>query len=78
VTGWLLTLPAAGLTAAVVFWITDLLGGGAVGPIVVTVVLAIACFALWRANQASKVDPDDIIQTPTAFTPARDLEPVGA
>jgi PiT family inorganic phosphate transporter len=78
VLGWLLTLPAAGLTAAVVYWITDLLGNGAVGPIAVTVILAIACFALWRANLASKVDPDDIIQTPTSTTPARELEPVGA
>jgi PiT family inorganic phosphate transporter len=77
VMGWLLTLPAAGLTAAVVFWITDLLGDGAVGPIAVTVILAIACFALWRANMASKVDPDDIIQKPTT-TPTRELEPVGA
>src|SRR3954447_4163079 len=79
VTGWLLTLPAAGLTAAVAFWITDIFGdNSAVGPIAVTIVLAIACFALWRANKASKVDPDDIIQTPTTPTPARDLEPVGA
>jgi inorganic phosphate transporter, PiT family len=81
VTGWLLTLPAAGLTAAVAFWVTDLFGDdSAVGPIAVTVVLAIACFALWRANNASKVTPDDIIQTPTTPTtpPARDLEPVGA
>jgi PiT family inorganic phosphate transporter len=80
VTGWLLTLPAAGLTAAVAFWITDIFGdNSAVGPIAVTVILAIACFALWRANNASKVNPDDIIQTPTSTTtPARDLEPVGA
>src|SRR4051794_20396725 len=46
VTGWVLTLPAAGLTAAVVYWITDLFGNGAVGPIAVTVILAIACFFL--------------------------------
>ena len=26
--GWVLTLPAAGVTAAVVYWITDLFGGG--------------------------------------------------
>ncbi len=54
VTGWLLTLPAAGLTAAVVFWITDLLGDGAVGPIAVTAILAVGCFFLWRANKASQ------------------------
>src|SRR4051812_22083892 len=59
VTGWVLTLPAAGLTAAVAFWVTDLFGeDSAVGPIAVTVTLAIACFFLWRANKASRVDPD--------------------
>jgi PiT family inorganic phosphate transporter len=80
VTGWLLTLPAAGLTAAVAFWITDIFGDdSAVGPIAVTVILAIACFWLWRMNNASKVSPDDIIQKPTTTTtPSRDLEPVGA
>jgi PiT family inorganic phosphate transporter len=80
VTGWLLTLPAAGLTAAVAFWITDIFGkNSAVGPIAVTIILAIACFWLWRMNNASKVSPDDVIQTPTtSATPARDLEPVGA
>ncbi len=58
--GWLLTLPAAGATAAIVYAITDLLGGGANGPIAVSIILAIACFALWRANRASGVDPDDV------------------
>ena len=75
VTGWLLTLPAAGLTAAVVFWITDLLGGGAVGPIAVTVILAIACFALWRANKASQVDPDDRSHRAGPPEPSRDSDP---
>ncbi len=34
---------AAGLTAAIVFEVTDVLGGGAVGPIAVTIILGIAC-----------------------------------
>jgi inorganic phosphate transporter, PiT family len=79
VTGWLLTLPAAGLTAAVAFWVTDLFGeGSAIGPIAVTIALAIACFFLWRANNASKVEPDDVIQQPRFEQPAPELEPVGA
>jgi PiT family inorganic phosphate transporter len=61
VTGWVLTLPAAGLTAAVAFWVTDIFGDdSAVGPIAVTIALAIACFYLWRANKASKIDPDSV------------------
>jgi PiT family inorganic phosphate transporter len=81
VTGWLLTLPAAGVTAAVAFWITDVFGhDSAVGPIAVTVALAIACFALWRANKASQVKPDDVITRPgdTTPVPAREMEVVGA
>jgi PiT family inorganic phosphate transporter len=61
VTGWVFTLPAAGVTAAVVYWITDLLGGGAIGPIAVTVILAVGCFFLWRANKASQVEPDEVV-----------------
>jgi inorganic phosphate transporter, PiT family len=61
VTGWVFTLPAAGVTAAVVYWITDLLGGGAIGPLAVTVILAVACFFLWRANKASQVEPDEVV-----------------
>ena len=79
VTGWVLTLPAAGITAAVAFWVTDIFGeDSAIGPIVVTIALAIACFYLWRANNASKVQPDDIVQAPRFEHPAQELEPVGA
>jgi inorganic phosphate transporter, PiT family len=67
VAGWLLTLPAAGATAAVVFGITKLLGGGAVGPVAVSVILVIACFYLWKKNNESKVLPDEFITPmPTA------------
>jgi inorganic phosphate transporter, PiT family len=74
VTGWVLTLPAAGLTAAAVFEITDIFGtDSAVGPAAVTLILAIACFFLWRANKASQVEPDDVVVS----EPAPALEPVG-
>jgi inorganic phosphate transporter, PiT family len=66
VTGWLLTLPAAGATAAAVYAITHGLGSGAVGPIAVTLVLAIACYFLWRANKASQVVPDEAVLVPQA------------
>src|SRR4051794_33450009 len=74
VTGWVFTLPAAGVTAAVVYWITDLLGGGAIGPLAVTVILAVGCFFLWRANRASQVEPDDVIIQPDTPLPAREME----
>jgi PiT family inorganic phosphate transporter len=77
VTGWVLTLPSAGLTAAIVFEITDLFGtDSAVGPAAVTLVLAIACFFLWRANLAAKVEPEEVVAAPE--TPAPALEAVGA
>jgi PiT family inorganic phosphate transporter len=74
VTGWVLTVPSAGLTAAIVFEITDIFGtDSAVGPAAVTLILAIACFFLWRANNASKVKPDEVVVEP----PAQPLEAVG-
>ena len=76
VTGWVLTLPSAGLTAAIVFEITDLFGtDSAVGPATVTVILAIVCFFLWRANKLSQVVPEEVVAPVEQPVPA--LEPVG-
>jgi PiT family inorganic phosphate transporter len=74
VTGWVLTLPAAGLTAAIVFEITHVLGDGWVGPAAVTIILAIGCLFLWRANKASLVEPEEVV----AVEPAPVLEAAGA
>src|SRR3954452_3912169 len=71
---WALTLPAAGLTAAAAYGVTRIFGKGAVGPLTVTVILAIACLFLWRANRASKVLPDEIVTPTPGFEP----EPVHA
>jgi inorganic phosphate transporter, PiT family len=65
-TGWLLTLPAAAATAAAVYAITLGLGGDAVGPIAVTLILAICCYMLWRANKASQVVPEEVAVLPQA------------
>jgi PiT family inorganic phosphate transporter len=74
VTGWVLTVPSAGLTAAIVFEITDIFGtDSAIGPAAVTLILAIVCFFLWRANNASKVKPDEVVVEPAA----QPLEAVG-
>jgi PiT family inorganic phosphate transporter len=69
VAGWLLTLPAAAATSALVFAIIELLGGGAFGAIVACVILAIGCFLLWQANRRSPSDPADAISENPVFGP---------
>src|SRR4051812_6246292 len=69
VAGWVLTLPAAGVTAAVAYGVTRIFGHGAVGPITVTVILAISCFFLWRANKASRVEPEETVAPQSVFEP---------
>ena len=69
VAGWLLTLPAAAATSAVVFAIIELLGGGAFGAIVAMVLLAIGCFFLWLANKRSPSDPNEAISDTPVFGP---------
>jgi PiT family inorganic phosphate transporter len=72
VTGWVLTLPAAALTAAIVYGVTDLLGNGAVGPIAMTAILGIVCYFLWRANRAAPVAPEEVvISAPGTIEPVR-------
>jgi len=67
VTGWVLTIPAAGVTAAAAYGVTRVFGDGAVGPICVFIILAISCFFLWRANKASHVLPDEIVTKDNPF-----------
>jgi PiT family inorganic phosphate transporter len=69
VAGWLLTLPAAAATSALVFAIIELLGGGAFGAIVACVILAIGCFLLWQANRRQPSDPEDSISEDAVFGP---------
>jgi PiT family inorganic phosphate transporter len=69
VAGWLLTLPAAAATSALVFAIIELLGGGAFGAIVAVILLAIGCFFLWRANRRNPLDPEDTISENPVFGP---------
>jgi inorganic phosphate transporter, PiT family len=76
VAGWLLTLPAAAATSALVFAIIELLGGGAFGAIVAMVLLAIGCFFLWLANKRSPSDPNETISENPVFGP--DSERAGA
>jgi PiT family inorganic phosphate transporter len=72
--GWLLTLPAAAAVGAVMFEVIDLLGGGVVGVAAVAAIAVIAAFALWRANKAAAVQPDETISENPTFGPRAQLE----
>ncbi|MDO8189275.1 anion permease [Conexibacter sp. JD483] len=69
VAGWLLTLPAAAATAALAYAIIDLFGDGAVGPIVVAIILAIGCGFLFVANRRNAIHPHETISERPAFGP---------
>jgi PiT family inorganic phosphate transporter len=67
--GWLLTLPSAALVGGVVFEVIDILGGGVLGVITVSIIAVIGAFALWRANRAKSVEPEETVSENPAFGP---------
>src|SRR4051794_34138002 len=70
VTGWVLTLPSAALTAAAAYGVIAIFGvDDAIGPVAVTIILAISCFFLWRANKAASIDPLDSVGEHNVFEP---------
>jgi inorganic phosphate transporter, PiT family len=69
VIGWLLTLPAAAAVAALVYGIIGVLGGGEAGVIVVSVAAVLGAAALWRANRAKPVAPEETVPEQPAFGP---------
>jgi PiT family inorganic phosphate transporter len=74
VIGWLLTLPAAAAVAALVYGVIDVLGGGEAGVIVVAVAAVVAAAALWRANRAKPVEPEETVSEHATFrAPAPEL-----
>ena len=61
--GWGLTLPAAAAAGGAAEGMVELFGTeNATGALIVAALGAVACFALWRANQKSKVDPDSVVE----------------
>ncbi len=56
VIAWMLTLPAAGLVGAVVWWLTDGIGTGVVGPLLITVLSlgALAMLGAMRRQQLAE------------------------
>jgi len=57
VVAWLLTLPAAAAIGALAYGVTDLFGGGALGPVVVTLIslAAVAAIFVRRTQQGTPV-----------------------
>jgi PiT family inorganic phosphate transporter len=57
VVAWVLTLPAAGAIGALVYGVTRLFGGGAVGPLLITIVCAGATAAFFFTRQRRLTAP---------------------
>ncbi|GIE87689.1 inorganic phosphate transporter [Actinoplanes regularis] len=75
VAAWLITLPAAGLIGAVMWWIGHLIGG-IPGAVVVFVLLVAASVAMWLRSRAHQVSSDNVNDeweaTPSGPAPAGD------
>jgi PiT family inorganic phosphate transporter len=79
VVGWLLTLPAAAAVGAASYAIVELFGkNGVAGPIIVSGLMVIAGFFLWKANRAKGLRPEDTISANPAFGPTTNRETVTA
>jgi PiT family inorganic phosphate transporter len=57
VTAWMLTLPAAGLFGAVAWWLADVFGSGALGPLLITLIAAGLLAALGAARRVQVSRP---------------------
>jgi PiT family inorganic phosphate transporter len=79
VTAWLITLPAAGLVGAVMWWIGNLFGGLA-GALVVAALLVAASAAMWLRSRRLAVGHHNVNDDwdPVAAPPADDRVPATA
>jgi PiT family inorganic phosphate transporter len=59
VAAWLVTLPAAAIVGALMWYIADLLGG-AVGGIVIFLLLLLAAGGFWLRSRIEPVDADNV------------------
>ena len=60
VTAWLITLPAAGVVGAVMWWIAHGLGGGIVGAVVVTAILVGLSLAIYLRSRRQPVHAGNV------------------
>ncbi|WP_197725479.1 inorganic phosphate transporter [Actinoplanes sp. OR16] len=59
VAAWLITLPAAGLVGAVMWWVGDAVGGMA-GALVVFTLLVLASLAMYLRSRAGRIDSSNV------------------
>jgi PiT family inorganic phosphate transporter len=76
VAAWLITLPAAALVGALMWWIGDLLGGGLVGAVAVTAILVALAVAMYLRSKRTPVDHNNVNDEWEA-APAADRVPAG-
>jgi PiT family inorganic phosphate transporter len=60
VAAWLITLPAAALVGALMWWVTDLLGGGLAGAVAVTAILVGSALAMYLRSRRAPVDHTNV------------------
>ena len=76
VAAWLITLPAAGLVGAVMWYVGHLLGG-ALGPIVVVLILAALSGYMWMRSRRQPVNAGNVNDEWEAMPETKRLEHVG-
>jgi PiT family inorganic phosphate transporter len=69
VAAWLITLPAAGLVGAAMWWIAHLLGGGLAGALTVTALLVAGAGVMWWRSRRLPVDHSNVNDDWSATTP---------
>ncbi|MEV6348894.1 inorganic phosphate transporter [Actinoplanes sp. NPDC051851] len=74
VAAWLITLPAAGLIGAAMWWIGDTIGGLA-GALVVFLLLVAASGAMWWRSRSGRVDHENVNDDWDGTTPPAPDEP---
>ena len=79
VVAWVITIPAAALVGAALWWLAHALGGGLVGAVVVVAVLAAAAAAMYRCSRTAPVHADNVNDDwrdgPPADAPSRTTVP---
>jgi len=60
VAAWTITLPAAGIVGAAMWWVTELLGGGLAGALAVTAILVVVALAMYLRSRRTPVDEHNV------------------
>jgi inorganic phosphate transporter, PiT family len=76
VAAWLITLPAAAIVGALMWWVGHLLGGGLVGSIVIFAILLVLAGAMYLRSRRERVDHHNV-NDEWDVTPVAEPVPVG-